>query len=268
MTNETIALMHRHRSIRKFTPEPISRETIATIVVAGQRAATSSNMQLYSAVAVINPETKAHLAVLCGDQQQIRQAPVFLAWCADRSRLERACEQRGYKQNADYIETLLVAAVDVALMMQNATLAAESLGLGCSPTWGPCATIPRRLSSCWAYRRWSFRFLGMTLGRPADDPIIHPRLATDAILHWERYDASGEERLLEDYDRAMAQTNIYARRQVEVPGTAGEVEDYGWREHSARRVSPTPAHCPSRGARASGVWTEIRQEDCVPPRCR
>jgi hypothetical protein len=78
---------------------------------------------------------------------------------------------------------------------------------------------------------------GMTLGRPADEPIIRPRLATDAILHWERYNASGEERLLEDYDRAMAQTRIYAGRQVEVPGTPGEVEDYGWREHSARRVS-------------------------------
>jgi FMN reductase (NADPH) len=78
VTNETIALMHRHRSIRKFTPEPLSRETIETIVAAGQRAATSSNMQLYSAVAVMDPEKRAKLAVLCGDQEQIRQAPVFL----------------------------------------------------------------------------------------------------------------------------------------------------------------------------------------------
>jgi FMN reductase (NADPH) len=117
VTNETLALMYRHRSIRECTPEPISRETIETIVAAGQRAAISSNMQLYSAVAVMDPEKKARLAILCGDQEQIRQAPVFLAWCAGRARLERACEQRRYKQNSDYMESLLVAAVDVTLMM-------------------------------------------------------------------------------------------------------------------------------------------------------
>jgi len=236
VTNETIALMHRHRSIRKFLPEAISRETIETIVAAGQRAATSSNMQLYSAVAVMDPETKVKLAVLCGDQEQIRQAPVFLAWCADRARLERACEQRGYKQNSDYMESLLVAAVDIALMMQNATLAAESLGLGCCYI-GAVRNQPQAIIELLGLPPLVFPISGMTLGRSADDPIIRPRLATDAILHWERYDASGEERLLAEYDQAMAQTGIYTGRQVEVPGTPGEVEAYGWREHSARRVS-------------------------------
>lgn len=79
MSNDTIALMHRHRSIRHFSPEPLSRETISTIVAAGQRAATSSNMQLYSAVVVQDAATKAQLAVVCGDQEQICQAPVFIA---------------------------------------------------------------------------------------------------------------------------------------------------------------------------------------------
>ena len=40
-----------------------------------------------------------------------------------------------------------------------------------------------------------------------------------------------------DYDRAMIETGIYDGRQVAVPGQEGEVEDYGWMEHSARRVS-------------------------------
>ncbi|MBM3226430.1 MAG: NADPH-dependent oxidoreductase [Candidatus Tectomicrobia bacterium] len=236
MTNETIALMHRHRSIRTFAPDPITRPTIETIVTAGQRAATSSNLQLYSAVVVMDAAKRAHLAELCGDQEQIRQAPVFIAWCADRSRLERACTQRGYTQNSDYVEALLVAAVDVGLVMQNATLAAESLGLGCCYI-GAVRNNPQAVIELLELPPLVFPISGMTLGKPADDPMIRPRLATQAILHWEHYDASGEEPLLEAYDRAMSQTGIYAGRQVEVPGKPGEVEDYGWREHSARRVA-------------------------------
>jgi hypothetical protein len=74
-----------------------------------------------------------------------------------------------------------------------------------------------------------FPVSGMPLGWPADAPLVRPRLATAVILHLEGYDASDEERLLEDYDRAMAQTGIYAGRQVAVSGPMEEGVDYGWR---------------------------------------
>jgi hypothetical protein len=35
----------------------------------------------------------------------------------------------------------------------------------------------------------------------------------------------------------MVATGIYEGRQVPVPGKPGEMENYGWLEHSARRVS-------------------------------
>ena len=236
MSTPIITLMHQHHSIRRFRPDPIARDTITTIIAAGQRAPTSSNLQLYSAVVVTEPQRKAQLATLCGDQEQIRQAPVFIAWCADRSRLERACQQRGYQQNSDYMEAFLVAAVDVGLVMQNATLAAESLGLGCCYI-GAIRNEPQAIIDLLELPPLVFPISGMTLGVPADAPIVRPRLATEAIVHWEHYNASDEERLLRNYDQAMVQTGIYDGRQVPVPGVPGEVEDYGWREHSARRVA-------------------------------
>jgi hypothetical protein len=57
------------------------------------------------------------------------------------------------------------------------------------------------------------------------------------VLHWDEYDRAGEDGVLLQYDRAMIETGIYAGRQVPVPGRPGEMEDYGWLEHSARRVS-------------------------------
>jgi len=62
-------------------------------------------------------------------------------------------------------------------------------------------------------------------------------LPLNAVLHWETHDRRHEDQALRDYDRAMLQTGIYQGRQVPVPGKPGETEDYGWLEHSARRVS-------------------------------
>ncbi len=56
------------------------------------------------------------------------------------------------------------------------------------------------------------------------------------MLHRERYTPS-DEQALSAYDQAMQATGIYCGRQVPVPGKTGEMENYGWLEHSARRVS-------------------------------
>lgn len=236
LSNPIIEQMHRHASVRSFSAEPVPREVVETIVAAGQRAATSSNMQRYSAVAVADERSRHHLAELCSDQDQIRQAPVFIAWCADLSRLERVCEARGYRLEAGYVENLLVAAVDVALVMQNAALAAESLGYGACYI-GAIRQRPAEVIEALALPRLVFPISGMTLGRPAAPARPRPRLETGAILHWERYGTEGEAERLARYDRAMIASGIYQGRQVPVPGVEGAVEDYGWMEHSARRVS-------------------------------
>ena len=236
MTTPVIDQIHRHVSVRRFSPEPVSVELVETIVAAAQRSATSSNLQMYSVVAVTDDARRARLAELCGQQAQIAQAPVFLAWCADRSRLDRVCRDRGYTQSVEHVEPFLVAAVDVAILMQTATLAAESLWLG-GCYIGSIRNDPAEVIELLQLPRLTFPIAGMTLGWPEVVPEQKPRLATSAILHWETYDAGGEEEALREYDRVMAATGIYQGRQVPVPGGSGDMEDYGWMEHSARRVS-------------------------------
>ncbi len=101
--------------------------------------------------------TRLRLAELCGNQAHVAQAPVFLAWCADLERLDRACELRGTEQVTDYVENFLVAAVDVAIAAQNAALAAESLGLGICYIGSIRNNMPRASSSFWSCRAWSSR---------------------------------------------------------------------------------------------------------------
>lgn len=235
LVTPVIEQIQRHASVRHFTDEPVPRTVVETIVAAGQRAATSSNMQRYSAVAVTDEGKRQRLAELCGDQEQIRQAPVFIAWCADLNRLQRVCEAQGYRLESGYVENFLVAAIDAALAMQNATLAAESLGYG-SCYIGAIRNRSAEVIDTLELPELLFPISGMTLGRPARPPEARPRLDTEVVLHWERYDSSGEAEKIREYDREMIATGIYRGRQVPVPGVDGEIEDYGWMEHSARRL--------------------------------
>jgi FMN reductase (NADPH) len=234
--NATIDLLLRHRSIRRYTADPVSRETVENIVAAGQRASTSSNLQVYSAIAVTDGEKRVELARLCGNQGHIAQAPVFIAWCADLSKLDRACQLRGLPHETGYVENFLVAAVDVALVMQNAAIAAESLGLGMCYIGG----IRNKASEVVALLempRLMFPISGMTLGVPDASPMLRPRLPQRAVLHWEKYARVDEDEALLAYDRDMIETGIYEGRQVPNPARPGEMEAYGWLEHSARRVT-------------------------------
>jgi FMN reductase (NADPH) len=238
----TIEQIYRHASVRSYRSDPVPVDMVEAIVAAGQRSSTSSNLQMLSVVAVASQATREQLAALCGNQDHIVQAPVFLAWCADLARLDRACELRGYSQVTQYVENFLLAAVDTALAMQNAALAAESLGLGMCYI-GAIRNRPVEVVDLLRLPRLVFPIAGMTVGWPAADPFIRPRLPLRAVLHWEQYDRSREDEALAAYDRAMIATGIYEGRQVPAPGKQGEMEDYGWTEHSARRVSqPTRTH--------------------------
>jgi len=235
VSTPTIELIRRHGSVRHYKPDPVPVEMIETIVAAAQRSSTSSNLQMMSVVAVTDADKRKRLAELCGSQLHIAEAPVFLAWCADLNRLDRVCELRGYQQVAEYAENFLLATVDTAIASQTGALAAESLGLGICYI-GSIRNNPQAVIELLDLPRLVFPITGMTLGWPAATPRLRPRLATNAVLHWETYNRD-QGRALRDYDRAMVGTGIYEGRQVPVPGKPEQVEDYGWLEHSARRVS-------------------------------
>jgi FMN reductase (NADPH) len=235
MSTPTIELIHCHGSVRRYEPNPVPVEMVETVVAAAQRSSTSSNLQMMSVVAVTDAARRAGLAELCGRQEHIAQAPVFLAWCADLNRLDRVCELRGYKQVAEYVENFMLATVDTAIAAQTAALAAESLGLGICYI-GSIRNHPQDVIELLALPRLVFPVTGMTLGWPAVSPRLRPRLPTSAVLHWDTYHRD-QDQALHDYDRAMIETGIYEGRQVTAPGKPEQVEDYGWLEHSARRVS-------------------------------
>ena len=93
-SNTVIKTIPNHKSIRNFREVALPEGSLEQIIAAAQSAATSSNLQTWSVVAVQDPAHKAEAAALCGDQDFIRQAPLFLLFCADLNRLTTVSEQQ------------------------------------------------------------------------------------------------------------------------------------------------------------------------------
>ena len=119
--NPTIDTILTRRSIRRFKPDMLPRETIDAIIEAGLYAPSGMNTQNTVIVAITDRETRDALArdnaaVMGADRDPFYGAPVVLAVLAEKGR-------------RTYVH-------DGSLVMGNLMLAAHALGVG----------------SCWIHR--------------------------------------------------------------------------------------------------------------------
>jgi len=225
-----MAQMLSHRTVRAYLDTPVSENAIELMMAAAQSAATSSNLQTWSVVAVQDPDRKARLADCAGSQAHIREAPLLLIWLADLSRLDRTAQRIGSPSDANrFMEMFLVAAIDATLAAQNAVLAAEALGLGTSYI-GAMRNRPEQVAAELGLPSNVFAVFGLTVGSP--DPkrptSIKPRLPQSLILSRETYTAPPqvEAQVVEDYD-ALMQAFQRSQSMKEVP----------WSVQSSQRVA-------------------------------
>jgi nitroreductase len=203
--NTTLDLMKAHRSIRKFAEREVDEETLKTIVGAAQCAATSHFVQAYTVIRVQDRSKRRAIAQLAGPQAWVEQAPVFLVFCADFTRLETAGEMHSADVERGWAEQFVTATVDASLLAQNVILAAESLGLG-GVFIGGIRNDPQTVCDLLEIPDQAYPVFGMCLGWPAHDPPPKPRLPVDAVLFDDRYPEQHDPKMLQAYDRL---TNHY-----------------------------------------------------------
>jgi nitroreductase len=203
--NPTIALLKSHRSIREFKDRPVDDALIRIVIETAQCAATSNHVQAYTVVRVIDQKVRREIANLSGPQAWVEQAPVFLVFCADLTRLETACNMHAKEMAQGFAEQFVVATVDTALLAQNAMITAESLGLG-GVFIGGIRNDPRKICDLLHIPEKAFPVFGMCLGYPDHAPPLKPRLPAEAIFKIDRYDRENEDGFLQAYDRI---TNAY-----------------------------------------------------------
>lgn len=201
--NAVIDALLSHRSVRAYLPDALPDGTTELLIAAAQSAATSSNMQLWSVIAVEDPARRARLSALANNQKHITEAPLFLLWLADLSRAERLGAAAGVEmEGLPYTETFMVAMIDAALAAQNATVAAESLGLG-TVYIGSMRNHPEAAAAELGLPPQCMVAFGLCVGfpDPAKPAPIRPRLPQSVVLHHERYDASVDATGIALYDQ-------------------------------------------------------------------
>ena len=168
--NETIETIMERRSIRKYKPETVARETLEKIMECGINAPNGQNKQSWEVRVVDNPvvmdEIKAVMAEAYGDKVEMavgcfRGAPVMVFIARDL--------------NYDF------SAYDCGLLAENIMLSAQSLGVGSICLGSPvrfindnpaCAPILERLGFSEGYEFC----LCVGLGYADEAPEAKPRM--------------------------------------------------------------------------------------------
>ncbi len=215
-----IEVMRHHRSIRKFTEQPLSTEQREAIMASAQAASSSSFLQASAVIRITDPELRAKVMALCGDQAYIGTAAEFWVFCADFHRhLQWVPEAK-----TGFAEQLLIGAIDTALMGQNAMTAAESLGLG-GVFIGAVRNQPHALCELLALPRGVIPLFGLCLGYPAQDPEPKPRLPASLMFVENRYPARFDDARMQGYDEQVRQyyrTRTGGNKEMTWTGQIGE----------------------------------------------
>ncbi len=225
--NDVIKLLKSHRSIRKFSDRPINPKLVETLIEAGQCAATSSFIQACTIIQVVDPETREKLCNCAAGQQYVKEAPVFLVFCADMKRHQLACDMHDNPMLSGFTEQFLTASIDCALFAQNVLVSAESLGLG-GCYIGAIRNQIADVDKILGLPGLVYPVFGLCLGYPAQDPEPKPRLPLSVVLKQERYDDSSDMELIGKYDHTVR--HYYNTR-------TGGIKDNSWSEQISEMLS-------------------------------
>ena len=221
-----LATQLRHRTVRRYRTDPLAHHVVPTLVAAAQSAPTSSNLQLWSVVAVTDPVRKARLAALAGDQEHVRTAPLLLVWLADVARARALGEGEGVGRAARAVRARArVGGHGAARRGENAVVAAESLGLG-TVYIGALRNHPAQVAAELGLPGGGVAVVGGVVGAPAPAGGGRgPRRRRGAaVLHAERYRAVGQDQHVAAYEERIA------------PFYREEGLDGGWRDRVVDRL--------------------------------
>ena len=202
--NPVLESLFKHKSIRKYKNQPLEEEKLQLILKAAQAAPTWCNGQQVSIIIVKDQARKDKMKDLCWGQKYIGECPVFLVFCADFYRCSLAFEKAGktkeeFEKYVKNIDTVFIGCHDVGIAMQNAVVAAESMGLG-TVDIGAIRNKSLEVSKELNLPKYVIPICGLCVGYPDADPGIKPRLPVSSVAFEEKYDTAKAKAGIDEYD--------------------------------------------------------------------
>jgi len=231
-----IATLLGHRSIRRFTDQPVDDDTLDLVLACGLSAPSKSDLQQASIIRVRDPDKRQVIAGLIPDMPWIGTVPVFLVICGDSRRIRRIAGMRGWPFANDHLDAVINAVSDAAMVLQNLVTAAEARGLGACPI-SVVRNHAARIIELLELPPLVFPLAGLCLGHPAHPGYVSLRLPPAVTVHTDRYNDSDLATQVDAYDRRRdAVYTIPAEKQRHVD-EYGVADFYGWSEDKARQTS-------------------------------
>jgi len=226
MKNQVIQTMLKHRSVRKYTSQKPTDETVDTIVRAGQQAPFAS--QLYS---VLLTRKKAPFG-----------APLWFTICVDMYKLERFMKLRGWDVVTNDLSLLFFGIQDAAYMAQNMVVAGESLGLF-SCFLGAAPYQAEKIARDFKLPARVFPLVQLVMGYPAEEFPPRPRYPMWFTLFEDRYPEFTDEQVAEAMkvmDEGYLAQDYYRKLKARIRLEKDKKEtftydNYSWTEHISRK---------------------------------
>lgn len=229
----TVETLLNHRSVRRYTGEPISEEMLNTILECGRAVSTSSFLQAVSVVRVVDPKKRTALRQISNDLSEekynellsagkrlghdyVETCAEYLVFCMDGHRHAKLVPEA----QLDWTEVSLIGSIDAALMAQNMLAAAESLGLG-GVYIGSLRNDIKRASELLVLPKHVVPLFGLCLGHPDWDAPMNqsqrPRLPLDTLVSVDSYKPADDETLAA-YNETVKE--YYGTRKIDMDWTA------------------------------------------------
>jgi len=186
---EILEAIKTRRSIRRYKATPVDDRTIELVLEAAHWAPSWANTQCWRFIVVRDSKIKDKLAdtlIAVSDRPNraadaIRNAPVAIVACAELGKSGYFYGRQPGEPATDKGDWYMF---DVALAMQNLTLAAHSLGLG---TVHVGAFDAKKAATILGVPQ-GFCVVEMTpLGYPDEEPPIRPRQELSEIVSYDKY---------------------------------------------------------------------------------
>jgi nitroreductase len=246
MSNPVIDCLLNHRSVRKFTPKPIEPEKMEMILIAGTRAATAGNLQLYSFIVLEDDDKKKELDK-AWDARAIRlsASPAVIIALVDQYRVRRWLELHSEREIvSNRPNNFFLAIWDTLVALQNMVVAAESFGIG---TCYVGSILEMDVQKILGVPEYVFPAGMVCMGYPEEIPDLSMRLPLDAVVHRNTYKLPTDDDIAEWYKE---RDNVWETVSDNVKRRLAEQDIYGIAQAlAAQRYSDEVTDKRSKGIR-------------------
>ncbi len=187
-----------HRSIRKYREKEIEKQVLDEVLLAGTKASTTGNMQVYSIIVTSDKAIKNQLWEVHFKQDMVKQAPIILTFCADFNRFNKWCELRDTKPGYDNFLSFYTASIDALLAAQNVAIASESHGLGICYL-GTTTYMADKIINILDIPKNVVPVTTLVIGYPDENPDLTDRLPLEGVVHYEKYNDFNEQKINKIY---------------------------------------------------------------------